>query len=214
MTRDPATRFWEKVAVAGPDDCWEWTASKHRQGYGSFWDGERGTRAHRWAYEQIVGPIPDGLQLDHLCRNRACVNPVHLEPVTNRENVLRGDGPTAHQARQTHCKWGHELSPENTYRSPKHPSKRFCRRCFVTRRKDRQLPRAQEALHALSAEGGLAFVRDLDLEGNPIGWGLTFAALERDGLVESDVEWVGLPKVWSLTDAGKGLIEKRGGDDG
>jgi len=71
--------------------------------------------AHRFAYEALVGPIPEGLKLDHLCRNRACVNPDHTEPVTDRVNTLRGFGPTAMNARATHCSEGHEFTDENTY---------------------------------------------------------------------------------------------------
>ena len=108
--RDIATgtledRFWAKVDRGGPDECWLWTAHIDRDGYGRF---ER-IGAHRWAYEFAIGPIPDGMQIDHLCRVRRCVNPAHLETVTLAENVLRGQGVTAQQARQTHCKRGHPL---------------------------------------------------------------------------------------------------------
>lgn len=88
--RPVAERFWEKVDKTG--SCWIWTAqlNRHRGGYGMFWD-EKPVWAHRWAYEALVGPIPDGLVLDHLCRTPACVNPTHLEPVTIEENVRRGE---------------------------------------------------------------------------------------------------------------------------
>lgn len=79
-------RFWAKVDVRGP--CWEWTAST-RYGYGQFMVGNRSMLAHRFAWQMLVGPIPDGLELDHLCRNPACVSPDHLEPVTHRENMRR-----------------------------------------------------------------------------------------------------------------------------
>lgn len=82
-----AERFWAKVHKT--DSCWLWTASL-TFGYGSFWDGKGQVRAHRFAYELLVDPIPEGLQLDHLCRIRHCVNPDHLEAVTNAENVQRG----------------------------------------------------------------------------------------------------------------------------
>jgi hypothetical protein len=87
-------RFRTKYAVDGVNGCWEWTAHRDIGGYGMIYDNGRGrpTAAHRVSYELHVGPIPDGLVLDHLRRNRACVNPAHLEPVTQLENVWRGDG--------------------------------------------------------------------------------------------------------------------------
>lgn len=98
-------------------NCWTWRGKYIHNGYGQMWQKRirKSVYAHRYAYEQFVGPIPDGLQLDHLCRNRGCVNPAHLEPATNRVNVLRGMGPTALNARKTHCKRGHPLVPENLY---------------------------------------------------------------------------------------------------
>jgi hypothetical protein len=128
------TRFWEKVdGVADPEDCWEWTAYRNPNGYGQFSVGGRsgGMRlAHRVAYELLVAPIPPGLVLDHLCRNPACVNPQHLEPVSQTENVRRGVGGDVAGARssaKTHCPQGHPYDAENTYRTPK--GSRDCRRC-------------------------------------------------------------------------------------
>jgi hypothetical protein len=97
-------RFWSYVHFT--PSCWEWTAYRH-DGYGRFNEGSRIARVHRFAYELLVGPIPDGLTIDHLCRNRACVNPAHLEPVTVKVNVLRGEGPAAQHARKTKCPQGH-----------------------------------------------------------------------------------------------------------
>ncbi len=102
-------RFWEKVDASG--DCWEWTASCQPSGYGQISIGHDGTLlAHRVAWELLVSPIPIGMQLDHLCRNKRCVNPDHLEPVTWQENLRRGAPGAADQLRgRTHCKWGHSL---------------------------------------------------------------------------------------------------------
>lgn len=114
---DPVGRFWVKVQKT--PGCWLWTAAVSREGYGVFGAERVGGRnrfvhSHRYAYELLVGPIPDGLHLDHLCRVPRCVNPAHLEPVTPRENTLRGIGPSAKNAVKTHCKHGHPFTPENT----------------------------------------------------------------------------------------------------
>ena len=110
-------RFWAKVFVwqhAGVQgECWTWGGSRDPEGYGQSNRRSQVVKAHRRAWEALVGPIPDGLHLDHLCRNRACVRPAHLEPVTCRENVLRGIGPAARNARKTHCASGHPLSGSN-----------------------------------------------------------------------------------------------------
>jgi HNH endonuclease len=119
-------RFWQKVDIG---DCWHWTANTCHQGYGFFKLDGRNQRAHRVAYEALVGPIPAGLQIDHLCKNRTCVNPDHLEPVTGQENVRRSAVATVARARQqshTACKNGHDHSPENTLRLNGY---RYCRPC-------------------------------------------------------------------------------------
>lgn len=121
-------RLWEKVEKT--ETCWLWTAKKHPRGYGHIWSGGshgRTLQAHRVAYELLKGPIPEGLTLDHLCRNTSCVNPDHLEPVTMSVNLLRGDGLPAKNARKTHCHRGHEFTAKNTYTRPN--GQRQCRIC-------------------------------------------------------------------------------------
>lgn len=122
--RTEAERFFGKVDRT--DTCWLWTAST-RYGYGRFMlADQRLAMAHRWSYEHHVGPIPDGLQIDHLCRNRACVNPDHLEPVTHGVNNTRRPIPTA-------CPAGHAYTEANAYLYAKRPTSlratRQCREC-------------------------------------------------------------------------------------
>ena len=118
-------RFWVKVIKT--DNCWLWQGSQDGYGYGQFWAQGHKISAHRFAYELLVDSISKGLTLDHLCRVRHCVNPGHLEPVTNRENVLRGEGRTAVNARVIHCPKGHPYDLFNTYIMPN--GNRHCREC-------------------------------------------------------------------------------------
>jgi hypothetical protein len=108
--------------------CWIWQRAVSSTGYGIL----AGQLAHRAVYERHRGPVPAGLELDHRCRNRACVNPDHLEPVTHRENQRRGAAPNGINARKTHCIRGHEFTPANTYIRPDNGN-RQCRICNVTR---------------------------------------------------------------------------------
>lgn len=134
------TRFWSKVEKT--DGCWLWTdAPNQGTGYGRLNIGQGRTRlAHRIAYELLVGPVPVGLTIDHLCRNRLCVNPAHLEPVTRGENVLRGVSKAGRSARPTHCPRGHAYDDANTYRTP--VGGRQCRACKRLRDAKRPTTRA------------------------------------------------------------------------
>lgn len=119
-----------KFRVGLPTECWLWTGAKKGRGYGAAYVNGKTTIAHRAVYELMKGPIPDGMTLDHLCRNRGCVNPAHLEPVTNKENILRGISFSAINARKTACDYGHAFTPANTYMGP---SGRECRTCRAAR---------------------------------------------------------------------------------
>lgn len=125
----PMQRFMQSWMPVTESGCWIWMKKLNMDGYGTFGTGEGAETmpAHRWAYEQFVGPVPAELTMDHLCRVRCCVNPAHLEPVTPRENVLRGIGPAARRAKQTHCLRGHELAGENLYL---YKAGRHCRTCM------------------------------------------------------------------------------------
>lgn len=132
--------FWTKVHKT--KSCWFYMDGLNHNGYGQFWTGTNNVRAHRFSYEILIGPIPKGMQLDHICRNRNCVNPKHLEVVTQKENVLRGIGLTAINSRKKFCIRGHPLTPENTYNSRKQRTCKKCRIVSVMRYKKKR----QEAL--------------------------------------------------------------------
>lgn len=125
-------RFAAKYIVLD-SGCWQWvgatTGTSNGMPYGRFRPpSQRAVMAHRWSYEAAVGPIPGGMQIDHLCRNTLCVNPAHLEPVVPRENIIRGTSPNASNAAKTHCIRGHELTQENCY-TTKWPWNRECKLC-------------------------------------------------------------------------------------
>lgn len=111
LSETDLARFESKVERS--DRCWLWRGTIHVEGYGHFSLNSKAVPAHRVAYQVAKGPIPEGLQIDHLCKVRNCVNPDHLEAVTQRVNVLRGDGACAQHARATHCRSGHPLSGDN-----------------------------------------------------------------------------------------------------
>lgn len=146
--RDPTERFWEKVNKDGTipsyrtdlGKCWLWTAAPHKAQngfYGIFYPKHhQGISAQLWAWQELNGKIPDGLILDHLCRNTLCVNPSHLEPVTPKVNILRGTNMAAQYARRTHCNLGHEFTVENT-----RIKKNGARQCRICRRAARKVER-------------------------------------------------------------------------
>jgi hypothetical protein len=136
-------KFWSLVNKgAKSTDCWEW-AGRRSGGYGYFsmpfgdrtqW---RSIGAHRIAWELVNGLIPSGLHIDHLCRNQGCVNPAHMEVVTRVENVMRGIGLSATNARKTRCKQGHQFTPENTrIRVNRGKIARYCRVCVAQQRRE------------------------------------------------------------------------------
>lgn len=126
MNNETLKRFQEKIQLDIITGCWNWTGFRNSDGYGGFCNNGISQGAHRIAYEHWNGDIPKGLQIDHLCRNRSCVNPAHLEIVTLQENVRRGE-TGKYNKDKTHCKHGHKFTLENT-RITK-VTERVCRTC-------------------------------------------------------------------------------------
>lgn len=154
-------RFWALLEKR-EDGCWAWTANLNNKGYGRITVGGKSILAHRFAYISLVGAIPEGLELDHLCRNPRCVNPEHLEAVTHRENLLRGVGTLINIGRRghgskthcskthgskthgskTHCKHGHPFNEENTYVWMRDGhAERACRACRIVNHAKSELRR-------------------------------------------------------------------------
>jgi hypothetical protein len=105
-------RILKKIELT-KSGCWAWNASKYKNGYGQVWNGFRTEQAHRVTYKLYIGPIPEGHEIDHICRNRGCVNPAHLRCVTHKENIRCSGAIMGDNARKTHCKRGHPLSGDN-----------------------------------------------------------------------------------------------------
>lgn len=153
---DLRARVESKIAIA-ESGCWEWTGGLGSAGYGRITFGGKRDGAHRVSYELYVGPIPAGLEIDHLCRNRKCVNPDHLEPVTRRVNLLRGETIAAKHAIKTHCMRGHLFDATNTIRTERGRQCKACTRIGERRRRAQK----KAAVHAeyakkLSAYGTAA----------------------------------------------------------
>jgi HNH endonuclease len=149
LTREEREAFWGKVEFAphtAPHEHWIWTGRVDDSGYGIVKIRGRSLRAHRIAWTLERGPIPVDLTLDHVCRNARCVNPSHLEAVTSKENILRGESPTAVNARKSHCQRGHALTPDNLVKHAPGSARarsRDCLECLRQKTADRRMQAAK-----------------------------------------------------------------------
>lgn len=135
--KDVKERFFNKYTVNPLTDCWEWNKPK-KNGYGQFYHNGTMRRSHIFSYELYYGNVPEGMVLDHLCKNKACCNPDHLETVSQKTNVRRGRAGESCKERaflQTHCKRGHKFTVDNTYVSK--VGARHCRACRTDRTQER-----------------------------------------------------------------------------
>jgi hypothetical protein len=194
----PTERFWRSFEEDEATGCWVWTASRNAFDYGRISVNGKFVKAHRFAYELLVGPIPDGLVLDHLCRNHPCVNPGHLEPVTSRENTLRGETIPAANIAKTHCSNGHPFNDENTLIEGTGK-----RKCMVCDRQYKQTHKAeardlsQRQLVVLEAVAGNAPSSDL----RPAARGQIESSLRKRGLLKDGA-------IPSLTPWGREVLER------
>lgn len=124
-----AARLLAKIARNPATGCWDWRGARQPTGYGTLWNGHRPEQAHRIAYRLYRGEIPAGCEIDHICRNRGCVNPEHLRAVPHRENMRVSDTIMGRNAAKMFCKRGHPLTGENLYRVPS-TGARQCRACL------------------------------------------------------------------------------------
>lgn len=148
------SRFWRQTMKV-EDGCIVWAGTLTPRGYGQFSVDNKHYAAHRLAYSKLVGPVPVGLVCDHLCRNRACVNPEHIDVVTNRENIIRGEGPamlTRMNRAKTHCPAGHEYTVTNTRVDSR--GRRGCRTCSLAF--SRKYKARMREIRALAQTGGEA----------------------------------------------------------
>ena len=127
-------RFWRLAETGHKSTCWNWIGSLDPDGYGCFWVDKKLIKAHRFSLEFAKGKILPGLTIDHLCKNRRCVNPSHMQLVTLKDNILRGESPAAKAARRTCCSAGHEYVEGSFSLTTKRNGKSFPRRCKLCRR--------------------------------------------------------------------------------